>query len=69
MDTIRAKSIITGVLYLLGFAVGILSVARSVDDPEYLTKAVSASGRLQNAGENKKEPDGTAEQQNIQFPM
>lgn len=43
MDAFREISIITGVLYLLGFVAGIFSVARAVDDPEYLTKAANNS--------------------------
>ncbi len=43
MDAIREISIITGILYLLGFLAGILSIARAVDDPEYLRKAANNS--------------------------
>lgn len=39
METYRSISVVVGVLYLLGFVAGILSIARAVDDPEYLTKS------------------------------
>lgn len=41
MDTNRKNTIIAGVLYLLGFIAGILSIASAVDDPEYLIKTAA----------------------------
>ena len=41
METNRKNTIITGVLYLLGFIAGVLSIASAVDDPEFLIKTAA----------------------------
>lgn len=49
MDTIGVNSFITGVLYLLVYIAGVLSIARAVDNPDYLKKAAQRSGQIKKA--------------------
>jgi hypothetical protein len=49
IDTFRVVSILTGILYLLVFVAGLLSIARAVDHPDYLTKAAQKSGQVRKA--------------------
>ncbi len=49
IDTPRFISILTGILYLLVFVAGLLSIARAVDHPDYLTKAAQKSGQVKRA--------------------
>ncbi|NJK93840.1 MAG: hypothetical protein HC905_01950 [Bacteroidales bacterium] len=49
IDTCSLTSILTGILYLLVFIAGVLSIARAVDHPGYLTKAALNSGQVKRA--------------------
>lgn len=49
MDAARWISILIGVLYLFVFIAGILSVAKAVDDSDYLTKSASNSKQIYRA--------------------
>jgi hypothetical protein len=46
METYRGISIVIGVLYLLVFIAGFLSIAHAVDDSEYLTKSALNSNQI-----------------------
>jgi hypothetical protein len=49
IDIYRVISILTGILYLLVFVAGILSISRAVDHPDYLTKAAQNSRQVKKA--------------------
>lgn len=49
MDLYELTSVLTGMLYLLVFIAGLLSIARAVDHPDYLIKAAKHSWQVRKA--------------------
>lgn len=49
MDLYELTSVFTGLLYLLVFIAGLLSIARAVDHPDYLIKAAKHSWQVRKA--------------------
>ena len=49
MDTYRGTSIVIGILYILVYIAGFLSIAHAVDDSDYLTKSALNSNQIYKA--------------------